>query len=243
MGTPDKAVTDNNNYSLEDIAKKINNYSLEAISKKINEYTKDGKLNLPEDIDPALKFAITAEVRRRDTQAEYTRIKQDNAIKAKKLEAFEKLLSSTQPVSLTEEQKAELDKLKDTDIDAWYAKRKEYEEQAEKSRKEALNNTLTQAEVLGRKEQEDVILRTFNANSPHEITREDLELNIPPRIMKAYESGAITFDEVLVQASNILFPSSNTTVVTSTNSNDSGADNDEDKLVTGYTSSFDAYML
>lgn len=158
---------------------------------------KDGKLNLPEDIDPALALAVRAEKRFRDTQASYTRERQN----AKSLEEINKRLTNqlieTATLHISPEQRAELDELKLRDPDTWRERLTEYEAEA----RNRLQSKIEEYTQEGLKVSAEVLysatLEDFNNVHKVEYTREFLEDNVPASYTKKLEKGDITFAEYL----------------------------------------------
>jgi len=220
-----------------------NPYSEENINKLTTELTTDKgvkvALSIPDDLDPILATLVTSENRRRETQAEYTRVKQKEALQAKELEALKASIPTlASKATLTEEQLAELEELKTSDVDAWRAKANEYEAQLATAHKESITNVLTTASTESVKSMELQQLAEYNANSPHEITQEDLDYNIPPRLAMDYKAGKYTYSQYLELASNILFAG----VTTKIKADDDNTTQEEEEY-TIKEASFDAIML
>ena len=84
---------------------------------------KTGKVTLSDDLAKSLDedtlFAVTAEHRRRNTQAGYTKGQQLIKTQAAEIEKLTELLSGNVQVEIPKEDKARLDALKYEDPDAW----------------------------------------------------------------------------------------------------------------------------
>lgn len=178
-------MSDDNSPSIED-----------QVNQVLSQIGEDGKI--PEDIDPMLRYAATAEKRRRDTQSSYTKInmraKQLEAENAKLFETYENTATS----SFTQEEQAELAELKSQDPDAWHARLTEIKDSKKNqilSTKDEISKAASQATEL---EQREAALIAFNeANPDIAITDEVIENDIPPRITKQLAKGEITFEDFL----------------------------------------------
>lgn len=165
-----------------------------------------GNLVLPDvEMDEATKYAVTAEKRRRDTQAEYSRsqqrLRQVEAENTKLTEAWAKDATS----KLTKEQQAELEELKATDPDEWREKLNEYEREAQtqfsSKREEISKAAQTETEL----ERRNRLLAEFNEANPEiELNDDVIENDIPPRFIKQLEKGDVTFDQFLDNCKNYL---------------------------------------
>ena len=182
----------------------------DRVNEVVNAATVDNKGNivLPDDLSEELKFAATTEKRRRDTQASFT--KETQARKALEIEKST-LLSEfgNVEVKLTAEQTEELEDLKFSDPEAWRTKLNEYEKAAKDTRIKAIDEklktvsktTLDNEELQSREQK----LNDFIAQHKGFELNDDIIANdIPPRIVKKLETGAITFDEFLTDCYNYL---------------------------------------
>lgn len=169
--------------------------------------TKDdkGKFVLPEGTDEATAFAAKAELRRRDTQAAYTKGQQ--SLKALQAEN-EKLASSWEAdavSNLSNSEQARLEELKVQDPEAWRQeianleneKRSQFQE-----KRQAISQEANQVTELERRQMQ---LEQFNQENPDvAITDEVIANDIPPRITKKLENGEIQFDEFLTEVATYL---------------------------------------
>jgi chaperonin cofactor prefoldin len=142
----------------------------------------------------------TIEKRRKDTQAAYTKARQEVAELRAQLKALQEQVKPQPDISPTEQK--ELDELKFADPDAWYRKMKQLEESA----KQKLSESVSQ---LSQKEKAamtmELALEEWNRTNPDApITHDNLQYDIPPRIMKQLEDGKLTFEEFLTKASEYL---------------------------------------
>lgn len=190
------------------------NTGKKSFADTVDEVVKGMKLNdagvyeLPDDLSEEVKYAAMAEKRRRDTQADYSRTKQEtSALKAEKAALVKKLENVS--VSLTDEQQEELEELKYSDPDAWRKKLNTYETEARAKRiseideelKQVSAGTLETEEVERRKE----VLAEFQANNPGvEIDDDVIKNDIPPRILKKLETGTVTFEAFLIECRDYL---------------------------------------
>ena len=189
-----------------------NNVSFEVKINKIAEgLSRDekGKYVVPEDLNDAEKFAVLAERRRRDTQAEYTKTSQKvKMLEAEKATLLKKVTEET-PLKLTDVQAEELEDLKFSDPEAYRKKMNAYERVYLEERTSAINeelkqvstSSLVQEELERRKE----ILADFTRDKPDFVINDDVISNdIPPRITKRMETGEISFEDFLNECYNYL---------------------------------------
>lgn len=185
-------------------------------SKQINDLVKqikiddEGNYTFPEDVEltPELKFAATAEKRRRDTQAEFTKTRQAlKAIEAEK-EKLKEQLQSRLTTSLSQEQQEELEELKYSDPEMWREKLNKYESEAKAHQREELEGLTGEArkaaELQFELERRQQVLRDFNEHAQIPITDEVIANDVPPRITKKLEDGKITFEDFLSEVSDYL---------------------------------------
>jgi len=172
------------------------------------EQSDDGKWTLPEDVaeelDEPTLFAVTSERRYRDTQAGYTKAKQESKRHEAAANALEEHILSNTEAPLTPEQKTELDTLKTTNPEAWREKLNEYETAGKSSvadnLKEIRKNSADKGEVEIRKDQMDAFVESTGIALTDELIAEEL----PPRFLKALEKGETTFEEFLTGAAEFL---------------------------------------
>jgi len=160
------------------------------------------------ELSPELKFAATAEKRRRDTQAEFTKTRQSlKALEAEKAQLFEQLKDRTS-VSLTPEQTQELEDLKFSDPEAWRDKLNKYESEAKAKQQDELagltGDARKAAEAQFELERRQQVLKDFNDSSSVAITDEVIANDVPPRITKKLEDGKITFEDFLSEVKDYL---------------------------------------
>lgn len=170
----------------------------------VDNITRDvkGQYVLPDGLSEAEKFSAIAEKRRRDTQSSFTKAKQ----KEKQLEAEKaallKRVAGKVTVTLTTEQAEELEELKFSNPEAWRKKVNAYEALASTEQQKAIDEELTQvtSSTLAKEELERrvEVLTEFNLAHPDvELTDDIIGNDIPPRIIKRLETGAVSFEAFL----------------------------------------------
>lgn len=142
-----------------------------------------------------------AEKRAKDNQAAFTKSRQEISVLKKENQILDEKLRTN--IVLPAEQQEELEDLKYEDPDVWFAKKQEYEQnvlselekQKEAKREEALKDVQKQTT-------EEYMASWLSENS--EITLDMIELDVPPRIHKAYEEGTLSIDEFLEKSKEYL---------------------------------------
>lgn len=165
----------------------------------------EGKLVLPEGLDEATAYAARTEIRRRDTQAEYTRLSQANSTLQKQLEVVSTELESeiikTAPLS----EQARLEELKVANPDAWREELGKLESAARGKAKERIDNARANAskeEVVAQRTQQ---LQEFKAANPgFDLTDDIIASELPPRMVKDLSDGKITFEDFLAKSHKFL---------------------------------------
>ena len=194
-----------NKVDTKDIEAKVSNILSTVVSD-------DGKLDwskLDEDISPELKVAVTAEKRRRDTQADYTRKSQ--AIKALEAEKEELTkLVQERLATLPQDKQAELEDLKWSDPDAYAEKLIQYRQEAKasvlKETEELLASAKSKALNDFTKEQQSAVLDEYNRLNPQTpITEEQLKNDIPVGLASKIANGDISFEDALREASKFIY--------------------------------------
>lgn len=177
------------------------------VNELVSKVTKDdtGKLQFPEDADPALVVAARNEIRRRDTQSSYSKAEQ--RIKQLELENNQLASSWEQDAAhnLPSEEKARLDELKVQDPEAWRQEITKLEEQNKAKIKEKRETIKQETSKLSELDQRKVDLEEFAQNNPDLAINDDVIANdIPPRITKKLENGTISFKEYLEEVKSYL---------------------------------------
>jgi predicted transposase YbfD/YdcC len=168
-----------------------------------------GNIILPDDLDEQTKFAATTEKRRRDTQASFHKLNRTNkALEVEKANLMSKVAGSV-TVNLTAERKEELDNLKFEDPEAWRKEMNKLENSARTERLKEIETELSQVSksTLDTEELESRKTTLFNfqeANPDIEINDDVISSDIPPRIVKKLETGAITFEAFLNECATYL---------------------------------------
>jgi len=161
----------------------------------------EGKMVFAADLDPLVKYAANAEVRRRDTQASYTKTQQENIALTSENTQLANTWAEEVSKHLTSEQQTELEELKHTDQEAWREKINTYEGQNASRVKEKHTKIKEKAGQETELQQRTRLLEEHNtANPKFALTDDVIDNDIPPRITKKLESGKITFNEYLQEA-------------------------------------------
>lgn len=159
------------------------------------------ELTLPDDIkdvpEPVL-YAAKLEKRRRDTQGAFTKATQRNKELDAEREALALRVESFALATLTPEQNAELEELKQTDPDAWRVKFNELETAAKAKLKDETTNISNKARQETEVQRRKRVLAEFHtANSDLVINDDVIANDIPPRFLKQLENGEINFEAFL----------------------------------------------
>lgn len=176
------------------------------INEAINNRTEvEGKMQFADGLDPMLQYAANAEVRRRDTQASYTRTQQENIALTSENSQLGTAWAEEVSKHLTPTQQTELEELKHTDQEAWREKINEYEASNASRVKEKHTKIKAKAGEETEMQQRERVLKEHNeANPKFALTDDVIDNDIPPRITKKLESGKISFEEYLVEAHTFL---------------------------------------
>jgi hypothetical protein len=162
-----------------------------------------------EEISEELKYAVTAEKRVRDNQANYTKSNQRiKALEAEKSALRNQAIGNVE-LNLTDEQAAELEDLKFEDPEAWRKKINVLENEAKAKRSQELDeeikkvseSTLDETEKESRGQQ---LAEFLEANPGFELDDDIIANDIPPRITNKLEKGDISFTEFLQQCHDYL---------------------------------------
>lgn len=156
------------------------------------------QLNLSED----KALAVTAEVRRRGTERAFTEINKAKIELEAELEVYKSLVPTD--LNISAEKQEQLDVLKYENPDKWFEEmsalkaelQNSFKEQTEKAISEAKQQALVNDSIEARSK----TLEEFNASVSTPLTDEQLQFDIPPRLLKQVESGDLTFKEMLHKA-------------------------------------------
>lgn len=165
----------------------------------------DGKWELPEDLDEAVAYAATAELRRRDTQSAYTKSQQEAAALRKENETLAASYEQDVTAHISTEDKDRLEELKHSDPDKWRTELDKLNTTNKSKFAEKRKQIKETAHKETELERRTRLLEEHNAANPeHALTDEVLENDIPPRFTKRLEKGEITFDEFLDECNSFL---------------------------------------
>ncbi len=159
------------------------------------------------EISDDKKDAVRSEMRRRHTDQTYTRNNQELIETKAEVEALKKLLPETNNLS-TEDQE-ELDSLKYSDPDAWFDKMSKIRSEASAVKSKATDDALLEARTNATRTHEITrraeALEEFNkSNSETPLTDDQLQFDIPPRLLAKVEKGEMSFDDMLVKAHDFI---------------------------------------
>ena len=148
-----------------------------------------------ENIQTQQEQTIDWEKRFKDTQAAFTKSRQELAATKAELQAAKEMQQFAMPADV----KARLDELKFSDPDAWRVEMNAFE-QSKTAKFNEINATNTQA-ILSELNQEDRVqtLKEFNSLHGVEITESLLQNEIPNRIHNELNSGAIDYATYLAK--------------------------------------------
>ena len=139
--------------------------------------------------------------RAKEHQAAFTKSRQELSILRKEAQLLEEKLQKS--IVLPAEQQQELEDLKYSDPDTWFKKKQEYEQNVVSAIQE--QKTVAREEALKEAEkqtQEEYISSWLSENT--DITLDMIQLDVPPRIHKAYEEGTLSIDEYLEKSKEYL---------------------------------------
>lgn len=164
--------------------------------------TEGNATNNTADTDYKSLFEVEQK-RRRGSQSAYGKLAAEK--KALELE-LEDLRGSAKP-QLTDEQAEHLEGLKVTDPEAYYTTRKSYESNAERERAERLDELNTQAQTEVKAEllanelnDAELLLKTRYPDFSDVVTKETLEMQLPPVLTEKLKSGEESAEDFLDKA-------------------------------------------
>lgn len=167
--------------------------------------SENGKLEFPEGTSEEIKFAVISEKRRRDTQAEYTKVKQNAIVLEKEKEELLRKLNDNVSLNLTDEQKEELNDKKFSDPDKWRELMNRYENEARAKRNDDINKQLKDISDKTEIENRKNILDKYLSENPGLVINDDVINNdIPPRISKELAENKITFEQYIKKVHDYL---------------------------------------
>lgn len=159
-----------------------------------------GVLVFPTDTEMTeeLKYAVMTEKRRRDTHTSFTKSRQQVATLTSERDVYKDQLVQNVPLKLTDEQTKRLGELKHSDPDAWYHEMQTLEAEHVVSQKAKLDDLHITASKQSALEHRKQVLAEFIKANPSFSLKDD---DIPPRLSKRLESGEISFEDFLAEAS------------------------------------------
>lgn len=167
----------------------------------------EGKLVLPEGVEASAQalYAAKIEIRRRDTYSSYSKSKNENvALKSENAE-MAKQWETDAMANLSSDDKADLAELRESDVDAYIAKKAEHVQAAKEqfgARRAKVKETAEHETELERRTR---LVEEYNAENPTAMLTQDvIDNDVPPRMLKAVEAGEITFDEFVTRATAYL---------------------------------------
>lgn len=167
----------------------------------------EGQWALPADTEASeeMAYAAMTERRRRDSQAEYGKGRQQ--IKALEAENQHLVSGWEQDVAskLTKEQREDLDQLKHDDPDAWRVKLNDYEQANRTAFGEKTAGIKTKVQNETELEKRTRLIDEHNAANPTlALTDDVIDNDLPPRFMKRLEAGEIDFETFLAESTAYL---------------------------------------
>lgn len=143
---------------------------------------------------------VNWEKRFKDTQAAYTKSRQELAEVKAKLTVLEEM--ATPRPSIDAKLQEELDDLKYSDPDAWRRRINGLEAEASQAHKEKLAQASKHVTELERRA---IVFDEFKESHPDVHIDDDvIKFDVPPRITKKLEEGKISFSEFLEEVYNYL---------------------------------------
>lgn len=178
-----------------------------TVSNIVKQITTDeaGNYIFPTDVEltEEIKFAATAEKRRRDTQAEFTKVNKSKLA----LEAENALLKETllkQSIVFSPEEVEELEDLKLEDPEKWRQRLNELEQKTIQERQTKINSVSTEVKTQAEKNFEvsmqGKVLEEFNKLHGIGLTEELLADEVPNRITKKLVEGKVSYEEYLEES-------------------------------------------
>lgn len=177
----------------------------DRVNEALNKVDEKGKLIFDEGVDPLFKALVLETKNSRTHQASFTKSRQEIAdLKAKADLLKAKVVSNS--AQLSKEKVEELEDLKFTDPDAWFAKKLEYETEAkarfngqlEEQLVEASSKAISELTLVERTE----MLKQFQAQTGIVLTDDVMANDIPPRLQSKLNS--MPFEEYLQEVAAYL---------------------------------------
>ena len=167
---------------------------------------------LPEGLSSELVLAITAEKRRRETQASYTKGQQELKSLQATIQALQDDLMSVVSDSVTglsDERKAELDTLKVLNPEQWRVEMNKLEAEVTASKQQRLAKVAEEASTKARQEYElslrqEVSKQFADTHNGWLLTDDIFDNDIPMRMKNELSSGVLTYEQFLTKAYSFL---------------------------------------
>lgn len=182
----------------------------DIIKELVSKATADdkGNLTLPDevlaDVDPIVALAAKNELKYRNTQKGYTQTRQE----LKKISTVnQKLIADLErqaKLTLTAEQRDELNALKIKDPEQWREKLQAYEDAAKQSLKDKLKSYEQEGQQLSELELRKQMVQAFAESTGIELNDDIIDNELPPKYKKDLEAGKIDFSTFLTQAAEYL---------------------------------------
>ena len=166
-----------------------------------------GILRLPEgaELSEEITYAANLESRRRQTQSQYVKSRQELSELGHVSKALKTQLAKKAPLVLTADQEIELQDLKTTDPDAWKEKLDGYEADAQVQLDNEFTEVDENAKKLSEVDRRQIVLDEYAISHPEfELTDDILANDVPKRITDKLESGNITFEDFLGEVHSYL---------------------------------------
>lgn len=167
----------------------------------------DGKLSLPEgqEASEEVIYAAKLEVRRRDTYSSLSKANNENKALSAENSALATQWEADAVQNLSNQQRSELEELKNTDPDAWREKIDTYSDEAKTKFTEKKDEVTKKARNETELDRRVRLVEEYNeANPESQLTDDIIENDVPPRITKQLSDGTISFDEYLTKVSSYL---------------------------------------
>jgi len=146
----------------------------------------DGILVLADGLTEDIKSIANLEISRRESQAVFTQGQQSLA----QLEAENKILRDhTNAPQLSREQVEQLEELKHTDPDEWFAQRNKLEQTARDASQAALNEASQAAGNTYEMQRQQQVLAEFSRDTGFTLTQEILDNDVQPRLANKLRDG------------------------------------------------------
>lgn len=185
----------------------------EAFEEQVNAAVKgmtqneDGTWKVPEGLPEHVAYAANLEKRRRDTQSALAKTTNRLEMTEKERDTLRDKILESAHTQLTKEQKLELQDLKDTDPDAWIAKKAEYEQSAVEAIASELDELSSDPDMADETARRAELLADCLNNNPGLVLNDEVfENDLPPRLTKQLYDGEVTFEKFLEDAVKFLQP-------------------------------------